>query len=816
MKKLFIISIIFFLFLNFSNQLDCQSLTGETCEGYNTEYELSCRQFNDAKQCQIAEVDPNCTLDSDHFCSESETNPLNYLCYNFGDPNKCKKIKYDDGCAVSTTDDLTCKKNEYNYYISYYEDCFWENSDKKYCKRVTKKCDLYSDSDCGGLKGIYQYNVIKQCIQLRDNGKCYDIELDSFCEFDDSTKKCTKRSIANFDEKKKICDFNYDKTKCKLRNKECNIKDYTLETCSDYGSTCRKIEDNACKIIPDNDYCEVNDDGRCVKKEGAEIPEYQECSFDIKYTKCEPLNKYCSLINDTTLCSYGLTSSSKYQCKKVEENSYCKEVKVISGCEIDDDGKCIESNPSEQNNNECKYNSDKSICQFYQIDLECKFDFNTSVCSNDNLQNNTQICDSNPYVSTQCIKRTKVCSDFTDQESCEASEGVKTSTKKCSWSDSGYPNKCKEFEKDDTCTVIGWECRLAEGKTISENEKKECLFNYEQTSCIKRDQICSNYFESDKCSKFDAPDKNIQCYKFSYENYCKEIEYDDTCQVKDDSCTNMATINSTTICDFNVYEDKTTCKIRSKTCSDYDTYKTCYTAEGCVYYNGKCMIKEVDESCKLITSNNCDADGQISDYEICAFSVNDDFTKATCQKREKLCSDILEENGCVSFIPKEGSNYQCYYTSLYDGIQSCKNITTDGKCKINILTGECEEDGVGALEANEICDYLKIEYENDGSYYLYCKAREKNKCSDYIDSHCGNFSIESPVCFNLLDGRGCREISIDSQCTIEGTKCVGNGCSFNDNNSKDKCVYKNISNNNNSGILLKQKRFILLVLALIF
>ena len=792
MNKIFI-AFICFLCLNESYQLDCSSFTGETCGGHNTNYKLSCHQFSAGNECEEVEVDDGCMIDPSNKCVKSGEG--NYICYDDSDPKKCKKITYDSGCKVTYPN---CEKDTASTDITTTQDCFF-SEDQKHCGKKEKKCDLYYQSDCGGLKGIYENNNKKQCIQLSpDAGQCLDIELDENCQVDENTKNCEARAGKTIDSKQK-CDFNDEKTKCSVRDLKC--EEYSSDSCANSEiSTCHKVKNlNQCKLIPDNSYCEVDTNGDCKKKENAQLQDYQECSFDTLYTKCEPVNIACERITNLDHCSYGVVAEG-YECKKIDgKTSSCSSVLISKECKIDNDGKCQITTP--KNKNKCQFTDDsKTVCEFYEINSQCALS-DSGVCSLEDETDTTHTCYNPEEDTTKCLYREKICMDYNLDATCE---DIKSGTSKCSLTN----GICTQYTVDNFCTVTGGKCQKVDGQTFQENE--DCIFDVvnegEINSCIKRTKTCTNYFDNTICS---GPDYNnagqTQCYKFTNEKKCKQVSIDTQCHVVNDNCVyyGEGTIPSNKKCDFN--QDHSQCKIRDKTCSEYSNSE-CNSVVGCTSYENLCYKSATDNYCKL-TNGNCDKkeENSITQYEKCDKTLNNEKTTVTCHKRDLLCSDI-STNECNSFIPKQGSNYECYYNSDFS---HCMKITSDGKCKVDKTKGDCVE-VEGKLGQDEICDSDE-KYDDDGKPYLTCFAR-KNQCSDFKDSNCGNFTPETKLCFNFNENPGsnyCQEVKIDSQCSInEENKCVGNGCSFDEGNKR--CYYKN----NNAG-LLKLERFVLLALALI-
>ena len=75
------------------------------------------------------------------------------------------------------------------------------------------------------------------------------------------------------------------------------------------------------------------------------------CAFNADKSTCKKREKQCSDITDNTCGTY--TPLSKL-CFKFEEFDTCKEVKVDSGCEINDKNECTGKN--------CSFDKDKNKC----------------------------------------------------------------------------------------------------------------------------------------------------------------------------------------------------------------------------------------------------------------------------------------------------------------------------------------------------------------------------------------------------------------------------------------------------------------------
>ena len=111
--------------------------------------------------------------------------------------------------------------------------------------------------------------------------------------------------------------------------------------------------------------------------------------------------------------------------------------------------------------------------------------------------------------------------------------------------------------------------------------------------------------------------------------------------------------------------------------------------------------------------------------------------------------------------------------------------------------GKCVEDGSGKLSSYEGCSFDDLKSE--------CKKREK-LCSDYKDSACGNFTPETKLCFKIGSSSYCKEVKVDSQCTMnEKNECTGEDCQFDED--KKRCYYQE-----SHGSLLRMRQFIFFML----
>ena len=485
-----------------------------------------------------------------------------------------------------------------------------------------------------------------------------------------------------------------------------------------------------------------------------------------------------------------------------KEDGKCKEVQINSKCKIED-GKCVKSSSSDTSKNACLFNYGKTKCQYYTVDSQCKVTKDSSnyvSCGNDGLTDTKQKCAFDEDTNTICNPINKECTEFEVDTECEK---VVRGTKKCSWSN----NKCNEYTIDNDCTVQNGEC----GKKNTEanlGTNYACLFDNKDLgskSCTKKQTICENYFDFGCCSSHEIGNKTHQCIDFrSSSGYCTPIEFDSFCKVDTSQNCNPREANSinteTEICSYNDGTEIKSCKKRKIRCSDYNSNSTkCKAKDNCYYDNAHCYESESDGicavkggECKVITGQD------LGDYGKCSISKIEEDNKYRCEKINKPCHEYGTDSTKCNSSPRT-DNHQCYKFS-----SNCQVVRLDGNCYVN-SEGKCVENGSGKLSSNEICAFT------DDSK-TYCGKREK-LCEDYKDSSCGNYSPEMKLCY-LIDS-SCREVKIDSQCSMnENNECTGNSCHLDNENDNYRCYYQN--NDNNHSSLIKISQIILLILFFMF
>lgn len=141
--------------------------------------------------------------------------------------------------------------------------------------------------------------------------------------------------------------------KCMKAEKTC--VDYEIANCADFERTkqkqCFNINHRTyCDTVELDGNCYVNEEGKCAALSSVKLTVNETCAFNNDKSSCKKREKLCSDITDNAWGTY--TPLSKL-CVKFDEFATCKEVKVDSGCEIDDN-ECTGEN--------CSFDKDKNKC----------------------------------------------------------------------------------------------------------------------------------------------------------------------------------------------------------------------------------------------------------------------------------------------------------------------------------------------------------------------------------------------------------------------------------------------------------------------
>lgn len=658
---------------------------------------------------------------------------------------------------------------------------------KALVKKKEKYCGYKFDSTCGGI----QSTETKQCAYFPYY--CKEVTVDEYCYFDSGNCKKRDNAPSDFDDTNYMCvegKTNSIVSSCLRTRKACNL--FSLSKCQTFDKSCYQVDGfDVCKTVTVHDNCQIKE-GKCIEKSGNTA--IQKCAFDSEKNNCKPENKKCSEVKDTSKCSEtGVISNSGNQCQKVIIGGVgkCQEVTKDSLCSITD-GACDLTTPDSNTKNECQFvtlDESRTKCQLYEVNKNCALSAYL-VCSGED-KTQKKICEFTDSAHTKCQpNRKKACTDYTTKNDCEGDTdniiSDKTSTK-CSWKEIITENEhhCQQYTFTSPCTVTNGEC------TGTDEEKKLCIFDYNnKLSCSQKPNTCENHYEN--CHQVTTSEGK-GCIQIEGRANCKEISLDEKCQINANGCTYKTDLTNQ-VCELN--DAQTSCEVRNLKCYESTDKTYCNTLDNCYLFTdfpSSCKETETDNNC-VVENNECKkrSDKTLTVFEECKVSISESSNnKAVCKKVQKTCGS-LGQTDCNN-APLTGNNkYQCQFMSNY-----CHNVTLDEKCKME--SGSCKENGNGKLGSNEVCE-LSLD-----SHPYYCRARDKS-CSDFTDKPtCSEYTTDSPLCFYI--GNSCKEVKIDSQCSInENNECTGSGCKFdNDNN---RCFYTK-----NNGYSLKLKRFLLLVLA---
>ena len=578
MNKLIVIFVLLNV-LNIYYQLDCWDFTDNTCGGFNS-YKSKCHKF----------------------------------------PSGCKEIQVDDGCTINPTNH-SCTV-ESGATLGQNERCY-DYEDNTKCIRIKHQCTSYIDNNCGGLKGT---SSNKQCIKISGDNFCSEFDVDDYCEVNSNFECVKKTNDANFD-KKYLCLFNKENTSCKRQIKDCAQRDSS--SCEDENTAndkCKKVViggEASCKEVRIIDPCTITDAGAC----DGTPPDAtnQVCDFDADSTICQ-IRSVCkdTTATDQATCK-AIADFDGKKCYKVGSEANCKEIKIDSQCEMDDNGDC----KLKEGSGSCDYINAESICKFTP------------------------------------------CSEYKTAESCISAKGCLYYLEE---------GTCEEVTVGNNCKVESGACSDAD--TPGADATTECLFNHEKTECRKRDKICSNYI-TDNCKKEGlTATETKQCYKFPEWDYCKEIDVDANCNVISGICQKRsgANIADDKICGFVDENTKTSCRVLDRKCEQYET-NACINLtypnpnKKCFYYSSKCHEVELDNYCTVDERGDCveKDDSALSDTEVCDYN----YSKDECKKRKLRCNE-LSDDICDSYTPI--NNNFCF---KYEGDSHCTEIIVEDDCQIN-------------------------------------------------------------------------------------------------------------------------------------
>ena len=470
-----------------------------------------------------------------------------------------------------------------------------------------------------------------------------------------------------------------------------------------------------------------------------------------------------------------------------------------------------------------------SGCKEIQVDDGCTINSTTHSCTVERgvtLGQNERCYD---YVgdNTSCRRIKHQCTSYIDNN---CGGVTSSSNKQCIKLSGNY--FCSEFDVDDYCEVNSdFDC-VKKTDDANFDNKYNCLFNEEKTSCKRQIKDCN---DRDSSSCEDENLTNNKCKKVVIDSTasCKEVDIISPCTITDGVCGGTPVDATNQVCDFN--DDFTICQPRSKckdttatnqeTCNAIraSTGKTCSKVgeeTKCkeVQIINPCTITDDGEGAGVCGGTPADATNQVCDF-------NDDFT--ICQPRSK-CKDTTATNQAACNAIRASTGKTC---SKVGEETNCKEIEIDsecemddnGGCKLKHSSGSCDY-----IDAKSICKFTPcseyetadsclsakgcLYYSEEGSEEGTCKEvtvgnnckvengacsdadtpaagatkeclfnHEKTECikrdkicSNYITDDCKNERLaatETKQCYKFPEWDYCKEIDVDANCNVISGIC---------------------------------------------
>ena len=401
--------------------------------------------------------------------------------------------------------------------------------------------------------------------------------------------------------------------------------------------------------------------------------------------------------------------------------------------------------------------------------------------------------------------------------------GLTSFKSKCHQFNSG----CEEIQVDDGCKFDETH-NCVEEKSLGTNEK--CYrYSYSSNNCRRIKHQCTSYID-DNCGELAGINNLKQCTKLLNNDFCVEIDIDDSCQIKKVGDSYICTANGDVENDFNenyvceLDKENKSCKKQKKVCSKYtsncnsiaaSTGKTCSKVKD----ETNCKEVTIDPTCQIDSDGDCiDGTGQTDNNKICDFNSG----KTTCAPRAKTtCEEYSSSSTDCSTITVNGK--KCY--KVY-GVANCKEMTIDNQCTIDeegncelkdnnipsgscipdldnrrckftpcteynskspcnqvkgcVFLGSCKEFTVGenCQVSNGVCLDTDSPADSEKTKCLFdnekpeCKKREK-KCEDYSTAACNDLTYPNSKKKCVYDGSSdCYEVELDNYCTVNSGNCV--------------------------------------------
>ena len=650
-----------------------------------------CFLSDDNKTCENKKK--TCNLYSTSGCGGLEKIDGNKQCIYLTSSRKCKEFTIGDKCQVFNALIMCDKKT--GETIDSNMKCKMDD-DGTNCDLQKKECVDYEVNNCKNYEG-------KNCYKVNDpfnNNKCQIVTVDDKCQINDDGD-CEDQTSGGPAAYQK-CQYNTEYTECKPMNKDCSQMKSECNSCQNLvtGLKCSKIEGSEyCKNVQIDDSCQINEAGKCEKKDketNNNICQFEEdqtiCKFYEEKTNCLLTTSGTSItcgnaddLEEGKICKFFEESDSKSVCQSRDLtcNDYGSDT-----CEGISDGtkKCSMYNMA---------------CNEFTIDTEyCTV--NSGQCGRaSGVDNEKMGADYEclfDYEEKSCTRKKKECGNY--YKLCEEHNNPDSDNIQCA--KFGNNNYCKTIETDENCEVDAYkQCEHKHGKSIPGSKK--CSFDNEEnpTSCKMIDKECKDYSlgadcrNDEKCGYY-----NEGCYPYKTEG--------NTCVVNKGECSKIVDINIKLTddekCGF-TFEDENSdsliCRKTNKECEDYLTEQKCnkapQTDKKQCFYLSFCKDIKLDGNCFINEDGKCveNGSGKLSPNEICDLVEYTSY--ADCKKREKLCTDY-DDATCGNFTPE---------TKLCFNIGSdgyCKEVKVDAQCSMN-ANNECTGDSCYLDEENYRCYY---------------------------------------------------------------------------------------------------------------
>ena len=510
-----------------------------------------------------------CSNYNDETCGGHNTN-YNLKCIKLNSADECSEFEYDEGCTM--TAQRACQKTE--------------------------------------TSGSYQ------CVLIEGfTPKCKRIDVDQYCQFDESQEKCVPRSGATI-ETGKMCKPSNNGKECSLQQKVCSDN---IDNCNQYGDNCIKIKITSdyisysqCQIVSVDSKCQINNNGECTDKTSNGPEAYEKCAFNSLYNECKPINLECDQIQDTEKCSTCKTSPSGSKCTKIDNRGtiQCKNIEINDSCEINENGKCVIK--TESDTNICHFNTSYDGCDLFTVDQKCVLGE-----SGDDLKctDGTGLTDKDKNkcdfvvkgnTNQRCEPRAKTCyHDYdNDADTCNAEEN-------CAYI---LSFRCYAIENDDKCEKkSNGECSAKEGITLTDYEKCDFIWKDDYTyKCQITNKNCYEYTSEELCK--NAPEVDGKKCHYDKSSKCRLFFSDGNCILdSQEKCVQNGSgkLSQNEICylfkgdySINCYKRQKLCTdITSSNCDNYSPEaKLCFNLNG----NGKiCYEVKVDSQCTMNEKNEC-------------------------------------------------------------------------------------------------------------------------------------------------------------------------------------------------------------------